>query len=137
MSIFALMISAVAAKLRSELADVEITKLKAQIDDLDRQLTDVKRDLATMRIECDRWRALVERYQGRAEQPQRIAEEQTRQLMGMAQAQQAQYSQHNIANQVQQNQVLGSGLSQMIEQHFCNCVPARHDMFLPSGQRLI
>jgi hypothetical protein len=151
----ALMTGAVVAKLRMPDADVEVevevTRLQARVDELDRQLTNLERDLATTRIEADRWRALVERYQGRAEQqlpagpdfgPHYITEEmrlrlqaqhQTRELQAMAQAQ----AQQDQAQLAQYNQGLAAvnypiaqaqGLLGAYE-GFCNCVPARHDMF--------
>jgi|HubBroStandDraft_6_1064221.scaffolds.fasta_scaffold01938_6 hypothetical protein len=161
----ALMTSAVVAKLRESPVDVEITRLQAKVDDLNRQLTNFERDLTIARIQADRWRALVERYQGREEQqrpagPDFTTEEmrsrlqaqyQAQQLMAMAQSQQANIN----AQQTQQHQALAQqnyfqgGLQSLEHQvgvgalgsqaqtlEWCNCVPARHDMFLPSGRRL-
>jgi hypothetical protein len=158
------MTSAVVAKLREPPVDVEITKLKAQVDDLERRLKNLRGDLVISRIQADRWRALVERYQGREEQQRpagpdfgvhQITEEmrlrlqaqfQAQQLMAMAQsqqvnAQQAQYQQNlaqqNLAQQnLAQQNFYGEGLPQMLGSQaqaleWCNCVPARHDMFLP------
>jgi hypothetical protein len=141
------MTSAVVAKLRPPV-DVEITRLQTKVDDLESRLEDVNReldqtilDLTTKRIEADRWRALVERYQGREEQQRpagpnfgvhQITEEmrlrmqaqfQAQQLMAMAQSQ-----------QLAQQNFYGEGLPQMLGAQaqaleWCNCVPARHDMF--------
>jgi hypothetical protein len=127
----ALMTSAVVAKLREPPVDVEITRLQAKVDDLNRQLTNFERDLAIARLQADRWRALVERReaQQRAAGPNFgvcVSEEmlraqaQMQQLMAMAQHHQGlaqqNYSQGNLGAQ-----------AQALE--WCNCVPARHDMF--------
>jgi hypothetical protein len=150
----ALMTSAVVAKLVNP--DVEITRLQAKIDDLEGQLTEAKTVAVILGRERDQLRALVERYQGREDQQRpagpdfsvhQITEEmrlrlqaqlQTRQLQAMAQAQcnQAQYQQQALGGQ----NFYGEGIPQLLgQQHsqlgaqmagFCNCVPARHDMFL-------
>jgi SLT domain-containing protein len=127
------MTSAVVAKLREPPVDVEITRLQAKVDDLNRQLTNFERDLAIARLQADRWRALVERRE-----EQRVSEEmlraqtQTQQLMAMAYQQQANIN----AQQAQQGQALaqqnyfqGNLGSQAQALEWCNCVPARHDMF--------
>ena len=147
----ALMTSAVVAKLREPPVDVEITRLQAKVDDLDRQLTNFERDLAIARLQADRWRALAERReeQQRPAGPDfgvhQITEEmrlrlqaqfQAQQLMAMAQSQQAnmnaQQAQHHQG--LAQQNFYGEGLPQMLGQQaqaleWCNCVPARHDMF--------
>jgi hypothetical protein len=146
----ALMTSAVVAKLH-EPSDVEATRLQAKVDDLERELEDVNReldrtilDLTTSRIETDRWRVLVERHQGREGQRQLLprtpeldaefrAQQQTRALMAYAQMQQvqAQTQQMQMDQQYfQQNQGLAQQGLQGAYESFCNCVPARHDMFL-------
>ena len=149
----ALMTSAVVAKLVNP--DVEITRLQAKIDDLEGQLTEAKTVAVVLGRERDQLRVLVERYQGREDQQRpagpdfsvhQITEEmrlrlqaqyQMRQLQAMAQSQQA------LQMLAQQN-FYGEGIPQMLGlQHnqlgaqlagahegFCNCVPARHDMFL-------
>jgi len=152
----ALMTSAVVAKLVNP--DVEMTRLQAKIDDLEGQLTEAKTVAVVLGRERDQLRVLVERYQGREDQQRpagpdfsvhQITEEtrlrlqahlQAQQLMAMAQAQcnQAQLAQQNFYGQgiqqmlgLQHNQ-LGSQLAGAHE-GFCNCVPARHDMFLRRG----
>jgi hypothetical protein len=149
----ALMTSAVVAKLHNP--DVEMTRLQAKIDDLEGQLTEAKTVAVVLGRERDQLRVLVERYQGREDQQRpagpdfsvhQITEEmrlrlqaqyQMRQLQAMAQSQQA------LQMLAQQN-FYGEGIPQMLGlQHnqlgaqltgahegFCNCVPARHDMFL-------
>jgi hypothetical protein len=146
----ALMTGAVVAKLRPVNADVEITRLQAKLDELNSKLSDFERDLAISRLQADRWRALVERYQGREEQQrpagpdfrahqemrERLqAHYQAQQLMAMAQAQQmnmnAQQAQHH-QGLAQQNYFQGNlGAQAQTTLEWCNCVPARHDMFLP------
>jgi hypothetical protein len=151
----ALMTGAVVAKLREPFnVDVEITRLQARVDDFERQLTDLERSLAESRLEADRWRALVERYQGREEQQRpagpdfsshHITEEmrlrlqaqhQASQLMAMAQAQQNQLMAQYHQQDPPQNAFNGLGqMTQAQALDWCNCVPARHDMFL-SGRRV-
>ena len=147
----ALMTSAVVAKLREPPVDVEITRLQAKVDDLDRQLTNFERDLAIARLQADRWRALAERReeQQRPAGPDfgvhQITEEmrlrlqaqfQAQQLMAMAQSQQANMNmqQAQYHQGLAQQNFYGEGLPQMLGQQaqaleWCNCVPARHDMF--------
>jgi hypothetical protein len=141
----ALMVTSFVAKPRPH--DVEITELKALVDELNRQLMEARtvavrlghqRDEA--RLEGDRWRALVERYQGRKEQQRPAgpdfgaqlerdrARAQAQQLMAMGQSQQYPATQQYALAAAQGLQEQG--------RMFCNCVPARHDMFLPSGQQL-
>jgi hypothetical protein len=153
------MATAVVAKVRPTVnADVEVTRLQAKVDDLDGQLLEARRDYDRLLIEADRWRALAERYQGREEQQRpagpdfgvhQITEEmrlrmqaqfQAQQLMAMAQSQQANMQQAQQAQALaQQNCFQGNlmGLghvgalgSQAQALEWCNCVPARHDMFL-------
>jgi hypothetical protein len=107
------------------------------------------------RLEGDRWRALVEQYQGREEQQRPAgpdfgaqlemerARAQMQQLMAMAQAQpyqeqqaQAQQYRYQATQQHALAAQLGAQNLDLEQSRFCNCVPARHDMFLPSGQRL-
>jgi septal ring factor EnvC (AmiA/AmiB activator) len=152
------MTSAVVAKLREPPVDVEITRLQAKLDKLEHEFEDINReldqtilDLTTSRIEADRWRALAERReeQQRPAGPDfgvhQITEEmrlrlqaqfQAQQLMAMAQSQQAsmnaQQAQHHQG--LAQQNFYGEGLPQMLGQQaqaleWCNCVPARHDMF--------
>ncbi|HJZ16452.1 MAG TPA: hypothetical protein VJ251_13480 [Stellaceae bacterium] len=156
----ALMVTSFVAKPRPH--DVEITELKALVDELNRQLMEAKtvavrlghqRDEA--RLEGDRWRALVEQYQGREEQQRPAgpdfgaqlemerARAQMQQLMAMAQAQpyqeqqaQAQQYRYQATQQHALAAQLGAQNLDLEQSRFCNCVPARHDMFLPSGQRL-
>jgi hypothetical protein len=156
----ALMVTSFVAKPRPH--DVEITELKALVDELNRQLMEAGHQRDEARLEGDRWRALVERYQGRKEQQRTAgpdfgaqlemdrARVQMQQLMAMAdlqpyQAQQAQSQQyqyqatqqHALAAQNFHGQgLLGAQNLDLEQSRFCNCVPARHDMFLPSGQRL-
>jgi hypothetical protein len=137
----ALMTSAVVAKLH-ESSDVEATRLQAKVDEFERKVADVERDLAALRLECDRWRAsdfrppqLLARTPELDEEFR--AQQQTRALMAYAQQQtQAQQMQAQAQQmQMQMNQQYLGGLAQQSSQGayegFCNCVPARHDMFLP------
>jgi len=143
----ALMTSAVVAKLREPPVDVEITRLQAKVDDLDRQLTNFERDLAIARLQADRWRALAERReeQQRPAGPDfgvhQITEEmrlrlqaqfQAQQLMAMAQSQQANMNMQQAQYHqglAQQNYFQGNLGAQAQALEWCNCVPARHDMF--------
>lgn len=118
----------------------------ARIVALEAELDDLKRDLGEARAQRDRWETLAIGWQRRYEQAinpvvareiaaQEVAQRQMNQLMQaqMAQSQNAQMAQYHQAQMMgMQNQV---GLLGAFE-GFCNCVPARHDMFLPSGQRL-
>lgn len=141
----ALMTGAFVAKIRqSETPDVEITRLQARVDDLERQLDEAKAVAVRLGVERDTARMVVERWQGRAEQqvpagpnfmPVHQINEATRQHMMMqAQAQQqsalakgqAAMNAQNLNQGIFGQQALGQ-YSQ--EQAFCNCVPARHDMF--------
>jgi RNAse (barnase) inhibitor barstar len=123
MSILALMISAVAAKLRSQSADVEITKLKAQIDDLNRQLTEAKRIADRLGQERDALRDTLRRWQHR-EIHQVVQALQSQQLQSQAQSQLMQ--QYSLANQG----MIGQDFAQTLNDYVCNCVPARHDAFM-------
>jgi len=143
----AFMTSAVVAKLREPPVDVEITRLQAKVDDLDRQLTNFERDLAIARLQADRWRALAERReeQQRPAGPDfgvhQITEEmrlrlqaqfQAQQLMAMAQSQQANMNMQQAQYHqglAQQNYFQGNLGAQAQALEWCNCVPARHDMF--------
>lgn len=150
----ALMTSAVVAKLREPPVDVEITRLQAKLDKLEREFEDINReldqtilDLTTSRIEADRWRALAERReeQQRPAGPDfgvhQITEEmrlrlqaqfQAQQLMAMAQSQQANMNMQQAQYHqglAQQNYFQGNLGVQAQALEWCNCVPARHDMF--------
>jgi superoxide dismutase len=133
----ALMTSAVVAKLREvDPRDAKIAKLKAQVDDLERQLADVERNRDTWREMAEAWRQrtyqLVEarRPQQAAQQAQLLQAQAHQQQMQAALAQQAQPAPY--WNQLGQNQasLLGQ-IEQVFEgfEQFCNCVPARHDLF--------
>ena len=115
-----LMVSALVAKVREvDPRDAEIAKLKSEIDDLGRQLADVKRDRDGWFGMAMQWR---ERAHHLAERPQQqnFIDEAMRQRI---QAQMLQHQAYAQMNQAQQSQFYGDGL-------FCNCVPARHDLFL-------
>jgi chromosome segregation ATPase len=127
MSILALMISAVATRLRPQSTDVEITKLKAQIDELERKLESVRRDRDGWMDIAQRWRARYETMQPNEE----IARAQLQAQQLMAMAQQAQQSPYYNQGAVQQ---IGSQLAGAYE-GFCNCVPARHDAFMGTVKR--
>jgi chromosome segregation ATPase len=128
----ALMATAVVAKVHKPLVntDVEITKLKAQVDDLERRLKNLQGDLDGWMDIAQRWRA---RYEARRSDEAEIlqAQAQAQHLMAIVQRQQAQYAQSQQHHQglAQQNYFqVGLGQAQALE--WCNCVPARHDMFL-------
>jgi hypothetical protein len=116
-STLALMITGFVAKqpVKVDPRDAEIAQLKTQVDDL--------------RSERDRWMDLAEawrgRYYGSDSAMQQVAQAQAQAQQLMAYSQQAQAAQM-LAQQPQYQQ---DGL---INQAFynCNCVPARHDMFL-------
>jgi hypothetical protein len=120
----ALMATAVVAKLR----DPEVAKLKAKIDDLESELEDVRRTR-------DGWRALAENWRERAlqlaerQRPQHHISEAMR-LQAQAQMQSAQAQQINMMQNVMNQQNPGL-LAQYAQANsmFCNCVPARHDLF--------
>jgi hypothetical protein len=103
-----------------------IAELEAEIDDLQSQLEHVKRDR-------DYWRSMFEAAHRSlsmraefAQQTQQVQFIQARADLMQAQAQQA------LAQQAQQMQFAHpakQALSQTFE-GWCNCVPARHDLFL-------
>jgi hypothetical protein len=141
----ALMSTALVAKLRPN-PDVENTRLQARVDDLERQLDEAKAVAVRLGRERDTLREMLSRWQGRAEQqvpagpnfmPVHQINEATRQHMMMqAQAQQqsalAQMNGQNFNQDIFGQQALGQYSQEQALQDdamFCNCVPARHDMF--------
>jgi hypothetical protein len=113
MSIASTLALMVTAFVKPDSPDVEITRLKAQIDNLERQLADIRRD-------CDSWMDIAQHWRGRYE----LMHCNVRTQQAVAQQAQAQYlaQQQHLAQQVG-FQLEGAGL-------FCNCVPARHDVLL-------
>jgi hypothetical protein len=139
LTILALMTSAVVAKPRSP--DAELTRLQTRVDELERELKDIGRSVTALRLETDRWQALVERQMlaGPDFGPHHITEEMRLRMQAQHQqlAQQTQYNQG--LQMAMQNQALQAqhGIADPGHRHgllgfegFCNCVPARHDMFL-------
>jgi hypothetical protein len=124
LSTLALMITA-AIRPKFDPRDREIIALKAEVNDLRRERDDA-------RIEADRWRALARRWEERfqaRQSPEVIAQYQAQQLLGQQYAHMQQYA--------QMQQGLGQKLGmqnvqapQSLFEGFCNCVPARHDLFL-------
>jgi hypothetical protein len=148
MSIFALMISAVAAQVRKvkpepldwfKVRNAEIAVLQAQVDDLRR---DFNETLARVERQRDDWRNLALAYRERAREPlegQHFINEGMRQQIQaqILQQQQVQEMYQNVhpaqlaplAQQGMQNQpVVGRSFTQALDS-YCNCVPARHDAF--------
>jgi hypothetical protein len=128
LSTLALMVSGFVAKTRQiDPRDTEIAELKAKIDDLNRQLNSVRDDRDGWMRMAEAWRA---RYYGQDSAMQQIAQaqQQAQQLMD--------YGQQAAAYQGQLGQLQTQQLQSQQFRGFCNCVPARHDMFLPSGNRL-
>jgi len=128
LSTLALMVGGFVTKTRQiDPRDTEIAELKAKIDDLNRQLNDVRDDRDGWMRMAEAWRA---RYYGQDSAMRQIAQAQQQAQQLMAYGQQAAVYQGQLG-QLSQQQLQ----SQQFE-GFCNCVPARHDMFLPSGNRL-
>jgi hypothetical protein len=144
MSIFALMISAVAAQVRKvkpkPLNWSEIAALQAQIDDLQRSFDET---LARVERQRDDWRNLALGYRERTREQlegQHFINEGMRQQIQaqilQQQQVQAMYQQNMhpaqlapLAQQGMQNQpVVGRNFTQALDS-YCNCVPARHDAF--------
>jgi len=125
-STLALMITGFVAKqpIKVDPRDAEIAELKAKIDDLNRQLNSVRDDR-------DGWMRMAEAWRGRyygSDSAIAQAQQQAQQLMD--------YGQQAAAYQGQLGQLQTQQLQDQRFGGFCNCVPARHDMFLPSGNRL-
>jgi chromosome segregation ATPase len=118
----ALMVTSLVAK--PQPPDVEITRLQAKIDELERQLEDIRRDVDGWMDIAQRWRARYEALRPNNEEIVR-AQMQAQQLMAMAQSQSMQQT---IAAQNSLYCQQMPGLAGAYE-GFCNCVPARHDMF--------
>lgn len=125
MSIFgslALMATALFARPRPP--DVEITELKAKIDDLTRE-----RDEA--RVERDRWRSLAfsweRRYELASEYPN-LAQRMAQHAQMAQHPQMAQQAQMAMMNAYPQGMLGAQGLQ--LPADYCNCVPARHDMLI-------
>jgi chromosome segregation ATPase len=128
LSTLALMVSGFVAKTRQvDPRDTEIAELKAKIDDLNRQLNSVRDDRDGWMRMAEAWRG---RYYGQDSAMQQVAQaqQQAQQLMD--------YGQQAAAYQGQLGQLQTQQLQDQRFGGFCNCVPARHDMFLPSGNRL-
>ena len=133
---FALLASLAAGKPKKDPRDVEIGALKAQVDDLKR--------------ERDEWRAVARGYRDlmndgtlRRANPLGEATQVAQFMQAQQQAAQNPVAQNMMAqNLVQQSphNLVGLGQYQMAQclnpENWCNCVPARHDLFLPPGKRL-
>lgn len=129
MSILALMISAVATKLRKvepQPVDIEVSALQAKIDDLQRQVANLEQNLRIMQLD----RTLVHRI---SEDMRQLAQAQMQSTRAQAQQQgmMQQAMGQNYAR-AQNGLMLGQevlGVNQLINEYVCNCVPARHDLF--------
>lgn len=125
MSIFAL-VSGVVAKF--VLPDVEVTQLKAEVDDLKRQLNEARMHAVDLRNEAYRWQRLYEE----ALDPQR--RERRRQIelcQAMATRQATQ-----MAQNIQMAQHAPPAQRPQMEQQsiICHCAPGRRELLLgPRG----
>ena len=122
-STLALMASAVIARIRPPSLDDELAALQARLDDLNRRYDE---HLANVTRQRDEWQGLAERFRDYALRQQAPN-------YGLQQ----QYQAQNLQNaQIQNSFMLGQSvfgahnLGQQIDAFVCNCVPARHDMFL-------
>jgi hypothetical protein len=107
MSIFALMMSAVAARARPH--NAEIAALQAQIDDLRRGFDEV---LAQAERQRDEWRNLAMSYQN---------------VMHGQRMQATQQQQYSML--AQNGPMISQNFAQALSDFVCNCVPTRHDAF--------
>jgi hypothetical protein len=116
MSIFALLASAIAARIKPESLDVRITRLQAKIDDLNREFDTT---LARVTRQRDDWERLAKSYRDMLHERRDTPQEQH--FINEAMRQQI---------QAQQAQMLGAqNFAQALDAFICNCVPARHDAF--------
>ena len=150
MSLLSLLAAAIVAKIRPDPPDVEITRLKAQIDDLKAQIDDLKRGRNEWYGMAVEWRARYYGIRDRApialggQHQHHITEEMRQALMHQAQAQMqsAQLHQQAILSQMNaqdlqnaqnqqplfQVQGLMNQIDSFVDGAFCNCTPGRHQI---------
>ena len=144
LSSLAFLTAAIVAKIRPDPPDVEITRLKAQIDDLQSQAMNLRR-------ERDEWYSMAKEFRRRyydirdrppialgGQHQHHITEEMRQAMMHQAQSQmqsaqlqqQAVLSQMNAQNQQPLFQVQGlmNQIDSFVDGAFCNCVPGRHQI---------
>ena len=137
-SILALFVGAIAVKNRR--ADRQEEKRTAE---LEARIAELEDAIATANVQARRDQELIDIWRERAlGRPPQVALQQAAAQMQAQQALLAQYDQQQVQNfynqgaQQYQNQQLGQaigllGAQTLIDAElFCNCVPARHDMFL-------
>jgi len=138
-SILALFVGAIAVKNRR--ADRQEEKRTAE---LEARIAELEDAIATANVQARRDQELIDIWRERAlAPPPQIAQQQAAQMLqAQAQLHQAQYAQQmNFQNAAYQNQGLAQlgqqaplgllGAQTLIDRElWCNCVPARHDMFL-------
>jgi chromosome segregation ATPase len=102
----------------------ELAKAKDEVAELEAKLADARR-------ERDDWQARAEAWRARAEPPPQMQEnaQYLQQLQTLAQQNTLAAQQHQLQNAQVYCQLLGAQGLQMPGE-WCNCVPARHDMFL-------
>jgi cell division protein FtsB len=143
-SVLAFVLAGVAAKAKSvqvarrsedRVAELWAEHLHAENVELKRRVAELEDAIATANVQARRDQELIDIWRERAlGRPPQVALQQAAAQMQAAQmqAQQNILAQHNA----QQNQQLGQavgllGAQTLIDAElFCNCVPARHDMFL-------
>jgi hypothetical protein len=129
----ALMVTAIAKNLRADRQDDRVAELEAQIAKIadDR---DMWRERALERIEARPPQAAGPDFRPPQLAQAQLAQWQQAQGLAMAQyaQQQAQQYQQNLGMQQQNylNQGLLGAQGLQMPAEWCNCVPARHDMFL-------
>lgn len=123
MSVLFGLVAAVAAKLAPR--DVEITRLQAEIDALKRQRDEARAQCQILEDEITIERRWRRHWQSLVESP-------SQQMQAQAQLQQIMAMQAAAQNQVAQFQNIGMLGAQNLNlgYEWCNCVPARHDMFV-------
>ena len=151
-SILAFVLAGVAAKTKSvrvakrsedRVAELWAEHLHAENVELKRRVAELEDAIATANVQARRDQELIDIWRERAlGRPPQVALQQAAAQMQAQQALLAQYDQQQVQNfynqgaQQYQNQQLGQaigllGAQTLIDAElFCNCVPARHDMFL-------
>jgi len=123
----ALMSSAIAAKIRDiKSPDVEITRLKAEVDDLTRERDEWREHALAWREQARRVQTPESIQRDMAvQEAHRMMQASAENQRAYAQQQSAQYQQHLAQQQ------MGLQLSQIdsfLDGDFCNCVPGRHQL---------
>jgi hypothetical protein len=156
-SILAFVIAGVAAKTKS----VQVARPHEDVAELKAKVAELEDAIATANVNARRDQELIDIWRERALlaekaiatgpqpppgfgalrpagpdfRPPEVALRQAAAQMQNAQLAQYQYAQQQSAYQhgMQGMQALGQAQSLMDTELWCNCVPARHDMFLPRG----